>query len=158
MTSSADPAGSLGTFDANSVSALIAASGDIVLVVDQKGVIAQVQFNNPELASALGVGGAHSPDMWPGQHWEAVVTSESRPKVASLLRNALDRKAPRWAHLNHARPVSSDIPVLYTALRIGDAGNIVAIGRDMRAASVLQRRLMDAQQSVERDYVRLRHA
>ena len=42
-------------------------------------------------------------------------------------------------------------------MRAGIPGRIVAFGRDLRAVSSLQRRLVDAQQSMERDYVRIRH-
>ena len=34
---------------------------------------------------------------------------------------------------------------------------MVAVGRDLRAMAALQQRLIDAQQSMERDYSRLRH-
>jgi transcriptional regulator PpsR len=39
---------------------------------------------------------------------------------------------------------------------IGTQGRVLAIGRDLRAVSTLQQRLVDAQQSMERDYQRLR--
>jgi transcriptional regulator PpsR len=42
-------------------------------------------------------------------------------------------------------------------VRPGGPARIVAFGRDLRAVSSLQRRLIDAQQSLERDYVRIRH-
>jgi transcriptional regulator PpsR len=45
----------------------------------------------------------------------------------------------------------------YTALRLGRSGSIVAVGRDMRHMSALQQRLVEAQQSMERDYWRMRH-
>lgn len=46
---------------------------------------------------------------------------------------------------------------LYAAVQTGNPERIVAFGRDLRAVSSLQRRLVDAQQSMERDYVRIRH-
>ena len=51
----------------------------------------------------------------------------------------------------------ADIPILCSAIRIGDSNRIVAVGRDLLAVSVLQQKLVDAQQSMERDYLRLRH-
>ena len=48
-------------------------------------------------------------------------------------------------------------PILYSTVRAGGAGNLVAIGRDLRAMAGLQQRLVTAQQSMERDYARLRH-
>jgi transcriptional regulator PpsR len=49
------------------------------------------------------------------------------------------------------------VPVLFATVRAGEPGRIVAFGRDLRAMSSLQSRLIDAQQSLERDYVRIRH-
>ena len=42
-------------------------------------------------------------------------------------------------------------------MRVGRDGRVVAVGRDLRATAALQQRLVDAQQSMERDYARLRH-
>ena len=52
---------------------------------------------------------------------------------------------------------AADVPVLYAAMRAGTPGPIVAFGRDLRTVSSLQRRLVDAQQSMERDYAHIRH-
>ena len=46
--------------------------------------------------------------------------------------------------------------MLYSALRIGRSKHILASGRDLRTISTLQRRLLDAQASMERDYGKLR--
>jgi transcriptional regulator PpsR len=59
---------------------------------------------------------------------------------------------------------SDDLPLLYSAVRVtGEAGahgtgRIVAFGRDLRAMVALQRRLVETQQSMERDYWRSREA
>ena len=45
----------------------------------------------------------------------------------------------------------------YSAIQVGGEGRIVAVGRDLRSISALQQRLVEAQQSMERDYWRLRH-
>ena len=54
-------------------------------------------------------------------------------------------------------PRGPDLPVLYSAMQVGRDGRVVAVGRDLRAMAALQQRLVDAQQSMERDYARLRH-
>ncbi len=48
------------------------------------------------------------------------------------------------------------MPILYSAVQVGKDGRVVAVGRDLRAIAALQQRLVDAQQSMERDYWRLR--
>ena len=48
--------------------------------------------------------------------------------------------------------------VRFVALDAGRDGNVIAIGRDERATAALQQRLMEAQQTLERDYSKLREA
>jgi transcriptional regulator PpsR len=92
-----------------------------------------------------------------GKNWADVVRADSRTKVANLLADASAKGEPRWRHLNHPAASGGDVPILYAAVRAGAPGRIVVFGRDLRAVSSLQRRLVDAQQSMERDYARIRH-
>jgi transcriptional regulator PpsR len=48
--------------------------------------------------------------------------------------------------------------VLYSAINIGREDRFVVVGRDLRPLATMQQRLINAQQSMERDYIRLRHA
>ncbi len=48
--------------------------------------------------------------------------------------------------------------MLYSAIDIGREDRFVVVGRDLRPLAAMQQRLINAQQSMERDYVRLRHA
>ncbi|WP_204319652.1 hypothetical protein, partial [Klebsiella aerogenes] len=50
-----------------------------------------------------------------------------------------------------------DLPVSYSLVPLGVQGRMVALGRDLRDVAAVQQRLIDAQQSMERDYLRLRH-
>ena len=133
---------------------VIAASGDVALVLDRDGVIRDLALGSSDLA----VDGIEA---WRDRRWIDTVTSESRPKVEEMLRDA--RHPPmRWRQVNHPLDGSGDVPIRYLALDASQPGaadgRIIVIGRDMRAAAALQQRLLTAQQSMERDYVRLRHA
>jgi transcriptional regulator PpsR len=95
------------------------------------------------------------------------VAPDSRQKVEALLRDAqaaVEAETARWRQVNHPMKDSDDLPLLYSAVRItGEAGaretsRIVAFGRDLRAMVALQRRLVETQQSMERDYWRSREA
>jgi transcriptional regulator PpsR len=141
----------LGDLDAEAAAALISAASDIALVVDENSIIRDVSFHAEDLANDL-----DEPTRWVGRKWADVVTVESRPKVASLLSEAA-LKATRWRQLNHASVRGPDVPILYSAVQAGNTGRIVAFGRDLRAVSAVQQRLVDAQQLMERDYSRLRH-
>jgi len=95
---------------------------------------------------------------WLGRTWAETVTAESRPKIEALLFGARQQTETTWRQVNHPSPRGGDLPILYSAVQIGPSGNIVAIGRNLRSVAVLQQRLLDAQQSLERDYERLRQA
>ena len=145
------PRKSLGSLDAEVAATLVAAAADVALVVDARGIIRDLAFGNEELSDE---GYAE----WLGQAWADTVTIESRPKIEAMLRDADTSAASRWRQVNHPSSHGVDVPVLYSVLRIDKSGRVVAVGRDLRAMAALQQRLVDAQQSMERDYARLRHA
>ncbi len=144
------PKKSLGGLDPEAAATLIAATTDVALVLDRQGVIRDLSFGSAEM-SAEGYGS------WVGQAWVDTVTVESRPKVEALLREAAANSATRWRHVNHPSAKGADVPVLYSAIQVGKEGGMVVVGRDLRSVAALQQRLVAAQQSMERDYWRLRH-
>jgi transcriptional regulator PpsR len=87
-----------------------------------------------------------------------IVTPDTRAKVDELLQDAVTRSSSNWRQFNHPSSGGEDIPVLYSAINIGREDRFVVVGRDLRPLAVMQQRLVNAQQSMERDYVRLRHA
>jgi transcriptional regulator PpsR len=141
---------SLGVLDPEAAAALVAVSADITLVIDADGVIEDVSLGSEE-AEGTGL------QRFRGKAWVDTVTPESRGKVEALLRDAGSTSATGWRQVNHPSEDGPDVPVLYSAIRVGRDGRIVAVGRDLRAIAALQQRLLDAQQSMERDYSRLRH-
>ena len=150
MTSSRAVDGGLGDLDPQLAADLVANTGDLAVIVDRTGVVRAVVALDAELREA---GVAH----WVGQHWAQTVTAETRGKVEALLRDAGSKAAGRRRQVNHILPGGNDLPVSYTVMRVGRDGAFVAAGRDMRAVSALQQRLVEAQQAMERDYWRLRH-
>jgi transcriptional regulator PpsR len=147
------PKRTLGDLEAETAARLIAAASDIALVIDAKGVIRDVAFGNDELAK-------EGFEKWVGQSFIETVTVESRVKIEEMLRDAANAKAPlRWRQDNHtSRKSATDVPVRYAAVQIGSSGRVVVVGRDLRPVAALQQRLVDAQQTMEREYSRLRHA
>ncbi len=128
---------------------LITAASDVALIVDSEGIIRDVAFGSDELSR-------EGYAKWLGQPWVDTVTAESRPKVEALLRDAIANVASRGRHVNHTSPRGADVPVLYSAVKVSGRDRIAAVGRDLRAISALQHRLVEAQLSMERDYWRLR--
>ena len=147
------PKESLGDLGAVSAAGLIAAATDVAVVVDGEGVVRDVSFNKEELSLELDAKGR-----WLGSKLADTVSSESHPKIKALLQDAVARTPSIWRQVNHPSPGGDDIPVLYSAINIGRRDRFVLVGRDLRQLAQIQQRLVDAQQSMERDYLRLRHA
>jgi transcriptional regulator PpsR len=139
----------LAKLEAVDAAALLAAAADVALLVDEQGVIRDVSIGSTELADI-----PHAD--WVGRRWADTVTVESRPKVEELLRDRSPESSQRWRQVNHPSERGADLPMMYSAIHAGPGGRIVAIGRDMRALASVQQRLIAAQQSMERDYLRLR--
>ncbi|OQW89955.1 MAG: transcriptional regulator PpsR [Rhodoferax ferrireducens] len=141
----------LGNLTEDAFARLVRAAFDIALVLDKEGVIEDISVRKAELL-ALGC------QSWIGLSWASTVTSESRVKVQEMLLAAQNvEEELRWRHVNHGMDKGVDLPVQYAVLKLGDDGRVLALGRDMEAIAVLQRRLIETQQSIERDYLRLRH-
>jgi len=147
------PKESLGDLAAPLVANLIAAATDVALVVDGLGIIRDVAFNKEELSLELDAQGR-----WMGSKLSETVTSETRAKAEGLLQDAVAKKSSNWRQVNHPSAGGEDIPVLYSAINIGRNDRFVVVGRDLRPLAAMQQRLINAQQSMERDYVRFRHA
>ena len=150
-TAFATPDALPGTLSAASAAALLAAVGDITFIIATDGTIIDLAVTQSELANQ---GFAD----WIGSDWIDTVTVESRPKIAEMLADAATAPgAPRWRQVTHPTP-AGDVPVRYLVMTLGVSDRLIAIGRDMRGAAAMQQRLLQTQQSLERDYIRLRQA
>jgi len=137
-----------GHLDGEAVGRIVAASSDLSLVIDAEGVIRDASIGTDLEAENI--------PGWLGRRWVDTVTVESRPKVDALLRDARPEGITRWRQINHPSPSGIDLPIRYASIRPAEGGPILVLGRDMRAVAGLQRRLMETQQALERDYERLR--
>ena len=145
------PRASFGDLDADAAATLIASAADVTLILDKDGVIRDLAIQSEELSQALdGWAG------WLGKSWADVINVDSRGKVADLLAGDNAASSPRWRHVNHRLADGSSVPILYSVSPAGE-DRFVAFGRDLRAMSALQQRLVNAQESMERDYSRLQH-
>jgi transcriptional regulator PpsR len=126
---------------------------DVSLIVDHLGIIREVSCANQDLCGAI-----DGDRRWLGKRWADTVTDESRPKIEELLRDAAGSAPLRWRQVNHPSLQGPDVPIVYSAMKVGESGKIMALGRDLRPMATLQQRLVNAQQSMEREYAKLRHA
>ncbi|MEI8196894.1 MAG: PAS domain S-box protein [Phycisphaerae bacterium] len=119
-------------------------------MIDKDGVVQDVSVKKDDLASL----GCHN---WIGQAWVDTVVLDSQNKVREMLAAAAEGADLRWRHVNHPSPQGADVPVQYALVKFESDGRFLALGRDMEALAALQRRLVETQQAMERDYLRLRH-
>ncbi|WP_460449687.1 transcriptional regulator PpsR [Alsobacter sp. SYSU BS001988] len=138
-----------GSVDAETAGALISATADIALVIDREGVVRDVSVSDLDLAEL----DARS---WVGRPWRDTVTVDSKGKIDELLGAPSAKSASRWRQVNHPTPSGVDAPVRYSAIRLDQDGRTLAVGRDLRAIGLMQQRLVDAQQAMEREYARIR--
>jgi transcriptional regulator PpsR len=143
-----DPQDSLGGLTPDSTARILAASNDVTIVIDRNGVIRDIAVGSTDLGEDPFAG-------WIDQPFIDTVSPESRAKVQEMLQDVASRGTPRWRQVNHPAP-KGQVPVRYLALEAGEDGRVIAVGREMRAALQVQQRLIQLQQSMERDYVRLR--
>jgi transcriptional regulator PpsR len=147
----AAPLESFGSIETQAVASMLVAASDVALVVDAQGVILDAAFGNSDLAK-------DSYRDWIGRRWVDTVSIDSRSKIEELVRDATPQAASRGRQVNHPAVEGPDVPVRYSAIRFGADRRMVAVGRDLRAMAVLQQRLAEAQQAMEREYARIRDA
>jgi transcriptional regulator PpsR len=139
----------LPSLDSPMLSRLLGVVSDITLVMDLQGVVKDVSTGR----DSLSVLGCHA---WVGRRWIDTVTTESRSKIQEMLTSQGTPEALRWRHVNHLSPLGSEVALQYVVVPLG-GGQLLAMGRDLESLAELQRRLVETQQSMERDYLRLRH-
>lgn len=132
---------------------LVETTSDLVVLLDHDGVVVDATVHGTGLGR-LGV------DAWKGRAWADTVTAETRSKLQANLDDARVGASMRWRQVNHPVPGAEDVPVMYLTVPAQGVGTVawVSFGRDLQPMAVLQRRLVEAQQTMERDYWRYREA
>ncbi len=132
--------------DSDAAMKLAMVAGDVTLVLDDTGTILDAAFDPKDF-----------PDFedWTGENWIETVTDESRPKIMEMLAAARRGEVQHWRQVNHPTR-NGDVPIRYTVLSVNGGDRHIAFGRDLREAGKLQQRLLQVQQSLERDYLRMR--
>lgn len=134
------------TLDAEAAMKLAMVAGDVTLVLDDTGTILDAAYDPREFPAFAD---------WVGSNWIDTVTDESRPKVMEMLAAARRGEVQHWRQVNHPSR-DGDVPIRYAVLSVNRGEHRIAFGRDLREAGKLQQRLLQVQQSLERDYLRMR--
>jgi transcriptional regulator PpsR len=129
----------------------VSLASDIALVLDDNGVIRSIA-QGPSTPVAKASQG------WVGQAWADTVTGETRAKIALMLKEVSSTGLARRREINHPSDKGGSVAVAYTAIRLGQNGPLLAVGRDLGAISAIQQRFLAAQQEMERGYWQARQA
>jgi transcriptional regulator PpsR len=128
--------------------AFVSLSSDIALVIDESGTVTRVSQNAAAPVSAGAEG-------WVGLRWTETVTGDTKRKIELMLADLEVTGVARRREVNLPGD-GGEIPISFTALRLGRAGPVIAVGRDLRAVAAIQQRFLDVQQDMERSYWRAR--
>lgn len=137
--------------DAGTVRTMVLTAADVALRLDRAGTVREVQFRDQSLRGELADRGD-----WLDRNWRNGMTVESRPKLDAMLADAAGDKPVRWRQLNHPATDGIDVAISWSAVPDNRNEGAILIGRDMRQTAVLQQRLVETQQYLERDYLALR--
>jgi transcriptional regulator PpsR len=152
MKAFTSPARWFAGIDADAAALLIAAAADVAVILDPEGIVRDRAFQSEAFALEFAEN-----DHWTGRPWRDTVTVESRNKIDKMLRDVHDGLSQTGRQVNYPAVRGDDIPILFSVLPVGQTKQAIAFGRDLRAFATLQQRVVEVQQSFERDYSRIRH-
>jgi transcriptional regulator PpsR len=139
------------SIDATAAAHLMSHVADAVFVINQEGVVENI-FNHQApglqiLKSLI------------GKSFIECATPESRKKITYLLDDLNQSEdSQKWRQINITLPDQADLPLMVSSIFISKENKVLAVGRDLRNLANLQQRLVEAQQAIETDYLRLRFA
>jgi transcriptional regulator PpsR len=93
---------------------------------------------------------------WLGQAWTEVAGEAGGDKVRRMVDDARTSGISAFRQINHRFPSGLEIPIEFTTMLLGDSAGMLAVGKNLQAVAELHARLIAAQQTMERDYWRLR--
>jgi hypothetical protein len=149
-TQPSNTSNSIDSIDSAIAADLVSHVADTVFVMDQNGIIEDVL--NTHIP-----GFSHLKQMI-GKSWIESSTPESRKKIEALLSPEDSENQQKWRQINLSIPNNPDLPLMVSVLHLTKDNKILGIGRDIRNLANLQQRLVEAQQAIETDYLRLRFA
>ncbi len=149
-TNSINFSNAIDTLDSASAAELVSHVADTVLIMDQNGIIENVLNTQTP-------GFNHLKHLI-GKSWAESSSTESRKKIEALLSPHQSADSQKWRQINLTIPNNPDLPLMVSVLHLKKDNKILGIGRDLRNLANLQQRLVEAQQAIETDYLRLRFA
>lgn len=130
------------------MAAITPATPDITLLLDMNGVIREATLS-PAMAT-------ESVDGWLGKAWTDIAGDLGGDKVRRMVDDTRASGISAFRQINQRFPSGLEIPMEFTTMLLGDSGGMLAVGKNLQAVAELHARLIAAQQTMERDYWKLR--
>ena len=130
------------------MAAVPAMQPDVTLLLDMDGVIREATLS-PAMQ-------AESVDGWLGRPWVEIAGDLGGDKVKRMVEDARASGISAFRQINQRFPSGLELPIEFTTVLLGGRAGMLAIGKNLQAVAELQSRLIAAQQTMERDYWKLR--
>ena len=124
------------------------AQPDVTLLLDMSGIIRE--------ATVSSVLSDESVESWLGQSWIDTVADYVGDKVNRIVEDARNSGISAFRQLTQRFPSGREVPIEYTTVLLGGRAGLLAVGKSLLAVAELQSRFVVAQQTMERDYWKLR--
>jgi transcriptional regulator PpsR len=121
---------------------------DITLLLDMEGVIREATLSPAMQAESI--------DGWLGRPWVEIAGDAGGDKIKRMVEDARASGISAFRQINQRFPSGLEIPMEFTTVLLGGRAGMLAIGKNLQAVAELQSRLIAAQQTMERDYWKLR--
>ena len=138
------------SLDTGSAAGLISHVSDAVMVINHNGIIENIQSSQAPGLQVL--------NNLIGKSIVECVAPDSKKKISELLDVQNSENSQKWRQVNITLPDNFDIPLMLSTLYFPKDQKFILVGRDLRNLANLQQRLVEAQQAIETDYLRLRFA
>jgi transcriptional regulator PpsR len=133
--------------DAKAMTESHAPQPDVTLLLDMDGVIREATLA-PSMSS-------ENIDGWVGRPWSDIVGSAG-DKIQRMMHDTKRTGISAFRQITQRFPSGLEIPMEFTTVLLGGRAGMLAIGKNLQAVAELQARLISAQQTIERDYWKLR--
>jgi transcriptional regulator PpsR len=132
----------------NDLSNVKFAPPDVTLLLDLDGIIREASLS-PSLSKEGGQG-------WVGKRWKDTVTETASDRVGRIVEDTRSTGVSAFRQVLQRFPSGLELPMEYTTVLLGGRAGLMAVGKSLQAVAELQSRLITAQQTMERDYWKLR--
>jgi transcriptional regulator PpsR len=120
---------------------------DVTLLLDMDGVIREATLS-ASLAN-------ENIEAWLGKPWSDVV-DRGGDKIQRMMQDTKRSGLSAFRQITQRFPSGLELPMEFTTVLLGGRAGMLAIGKNLQAVAELQARLISAQQTIERDYWKLR--